>query len=55
MRVVLSGGERGSYRSVLLSNGVRRIGVNLTQLSIPKRKELDLKEKFQDALLYLYT
>lgn len=55
MRIVLSGGERGSYRSVLLANGVRRIGVNLTQLSIPKRKELDLKEKFQDALLYLYT
>lgn len=55
MRVVLSGGERGSYRSVLLSNGVRRIAINLTQLSIPKRKELDLQEKFQDALLYLYT
>lgn len=55
MRIVLSGGERGSYRSVLLANGVRRIGVNLTQLSIPKRKELDLKEKFEDALLYLYT
>jgi hypothetical protein len=55
MRVVLSGGEKGSYRSILLSNNVKRIAVNLTQLAIPKKKELILKELLDGADIYLYT
>lgn len=55
MRIIFSGGEKGSYRSVLLSNGVRRIAINVTQLSIPKRKELVLAEMFPDVELTLYA
>ena len=55
MRIVLSGGEKGSYRSVLLANGVKRIAVNLTQLAIPKKKELSLPEMFPGADITLYT
>jgi hypothetical protein len=55
MRIVLSGGEKGTYRSVLLSNGVRRIAVNLTQLSIPTKKTLSLPDMFPDAEITLYT
>lgn len=55
MRVVLSGGEKGSYRSVLVSNNVKRIAVNLTQLNIPKNKPLDLPALVGGASIYLYT
>lgn len=55
MRVVLSGGEKGSYRSILVGNGVKRIAVNLTQLNIPKTKELKLKDMLGGADIYLYT
>jgi hypothetical protein len=55
MRIVFSGAEKGSYRSVLLSNGVRRAALNLTQFSIPKRKELNLAEMFPDVELSLWT
>jgi hypothetical protein len=55
MRVVFSGGEKGSYRSVLVANGVRRVAINLTQFSIPKRKELVLPALFNDISLTLWT
>jgi hypothetical protein len=55
MRVVLSGAEKGSYRSVLLANGVKRMALNLTQFSIPKRKELALAEMFPGVELTLWT
>lgn len=55
MRIVLSGGEKGSYRSVLVSNGVRRVAVNLTQLNIPKTKDLRIKEMCGNADIYLFT
>jgi hypothetical protein len=55
VRVVLSGGEKGSHRSILTSNGVQRIAVNLTQLAIPKTKELVLSDLLKGAKAYLYT
>lgn len=55
MRVVLSGGEKGSHRRILLDNNVRNIAVNLTQLAIPKVKELNLKELLNGAKVYLTT
>ena len=55
MKVYFGGAEKGSYRSILLSAGVTSFAVNLTQLAIPKRKELVLSEKFQggDVLVYV--
>lgn len=44
MRIILSGAEKGSYRSVLMSNGVRRVALNITQFNVPKRKPLALPE-----------
>jgi len=55
VRIVFSGAEKGSYRSVLLSNGVRRVAINLTQFSIPKRKELLLPEMFPGVELTLWA
>ena len=55
MRIVLSGGEKGSFRSILTSNGVKRIAVNLTQLHIPKTKPVDLHKTLNGAQVYLYT
>lgn len=55
MRVILSGAEKGSYRSVLLSNGVKRMALNITQFAIPKRKELLLPEMFPNVELTLWT
>lgn len=55
MRVVFSGGEKGSYRSLLTTNGVKRIAINVTQLSVPKKKELNLRELVGDAEVYLYS
>ncbi len=55
MKVYFGGAEKGSYLSILLSAGVTSFGVNLTQLAIPKKKELVLSEKFKggDILVYL--
>ena len=55
MKVYFGGAEKGSYLSILLSAGVTSFGVNLTQLAIPKKKELVLSEKFKggDILIYL--
>lgn len=55
MKVALSGGERGAYRSVLLSMGVPRIAMNLTQFNIPKTKVVDLAEMFNGSEVVLYT
>lgn len=55
MRVVLANGERGASRSLLLTNKVRRIAINLTHLAVPTTKEMDLEEMFDGAELYLYT
>ena len=55
MKIVMSGGERSSYASVLVKTGVHRIALNLTQFRPPKNKELDLTTKFNGAEVYLYT
>ena len=55
MHVYFGGGEKGSHRSLLLSNGVQRIGVNLTHLSIPKTKEFNLEDVYKGASILLYT
>jgi hypothetical protein len=55
MKVYFGGAEKGSYRSILLSAGVTSFGVNVTQFPIPKRKELDLKEKFAGGNLLVYA
>lgn len=54
-RIVLSGGERTSYRSVLVKNGVQNIAINLSQLKIPTRKEFVLSENYGGAAITLYT
>ena len=55
MKVYFGGAEKGSYLSILLSAGVTSFGVNLTQLSIPKRKELILSDKFDGGDILVYT
>jgi hypothetical protein len=55
MRVYFGGAEKSMYSSMLLSAGVRRIGINLTHLSIPKKKQLDLKTKYESSDLLVYT
>jgi hypothetical protein len=55
VRIFLSGGEKGSHRTLLLSSGVTRVAVNLTQLAIPKRKEFSLPETFPGCEVLLYT
>lgn len=54
MRIVLSGGEKGSYRNLLVANQVKRIALNTTQLSIPK-KGLDFTQNFGGADIYVYS
>lgn len=55
MRVFFGGAEKGSYRRMLLDNHVKRFGVNLTHLPIPKKKEFSLSDLFQDNEILLYT
>jgi hypothetical protein len=55
VKVYFGGAEKGSYLSILLSAGVTSFGVNLTQLSIPKRKELILSDKFEGGDILVYT
>lgn len=55
MKVFLSGGEKGSHRSMLLAAGVKRIAVNLTQLNIPKKKEFSLETLMPGVEVMVYT
>lgn len=55
MQVVLSGAERGASRRLLLANKVERVGVNLSQLHIPKRNPLNLSDRFEGVEIWLYT
>ena len=55
MKIVLAGAERGASRRLLLANSVERLGVNLSQLSVPKTKSFDLNEVFGGAEVWLYT
>ena len=55
MRIALSGGEKGSFRNILVANGVPRIAFNLTQYNIPKTKEVNLTDLLGGAEVFLYT
>lgn len=55
MKIALSGGEKGTYRNILVENNAPHIALNLTQLSIPKTKVLNLKELLGGADVYVYT
>lgn len=55
MKVFFGGAEKGSYRSLLLSVGAKRFGINLTHYAVPKRKALDLNEVFAGNEIILYT
>lgn len=55
MIVYLGGGEKGAHRSLLISNNVVNIAVNVTQLAIPKVKEFTIPDTFGDASVLVYT
>lgn len=55
MKVYFGGAEKGAHRSILLSSGVTRFGMNLTHFPIPKKKALDLTTTFQGHEVILYT
>lgn len=55
MKIYFGGAEKGMYASMLLSSDVTRIGLNLTHFAIPKKKVLDLNDKFKGAELLVYT
>jgi len=55
MKIFFGGAEKGMYASMLTAQGISRLGVNLTHFSIPKKKVLDLKDKFNNSELLVYT
>lgn len=55
MKIFLGGAEKGTHRSLLLASNVKRVSVNITHLSIPKRKEFDPEQVFGGAELLVYT
>ena len=55
VKIYFGGAEKGMYASMLLSAKVSRLGINLTHLSIPKKKVLNLSEKFNGSELLVYT
>jgi hypothetical protein len=55
LRVVLSGGEKGTYRNILTAHNVSSIALNFTQYSVPKTKNVDLRELLGGAAVFVYT
>lgn len=55
MKVILSGGEKGTFRNILTANKAPAIALNLTQYSVPKTKAVDLRQLFKGADVYIYT
>lgn len=55
MKVFFGGAEKGTYRRMLLANGVRNYGINLTHLQVPKKKEFSLSDTFEGNDLLVYT
>lgn len=55
MKVVLSGGEKATYRNVLVDNKAPAIALNLTQYSVPKTKVVNLRELLGNAEVFVYT
>jgi len=54
VKIFLSGGEKSSHRSLLLTSGVQRLGVNISHLALPKRKEFDFNTTFKGTEICLY-
>ena len=55
MKIYFGGAEKGMYASMLTSAGVTSFGINLTHFNIPKKKLLNLSEKFNNGNLLVYT
>lgn len=55
MKIALSGGEKGTFRNILIANKAPRIALNLTQYNVPKTKVVDLRELLGGAEVYVYT
>lgn len=55
MKIILSGGERSSYRSVLVKNHVPNIAINLTPFKVPTKTEFIINEQFGGAAVTLYA
>ena len=55
VKVFFGGAEKGSYRSLLVANNVKRFGINLTHFAIPKKKELIIPEMFNNGEVLVYT
>lgn len=55
MKVILTGGEKGTYRNLLVAQKVPHIALNVTQYAIPKTKAVDLKELLGGAEVTVYT
>jgi len=55
LRIALSGGEKGTYRNILIANNAPRIALNLTQYNVPKTKEVNLVDLLGGAEVFLYT
>jgi hypothetical protein len=55
MEIYFGGAEKGTHRSLLLTNGVSKMGINVTHLPIPKKKEFDPASVFGGAELLVYT
>ena len=55
MKIYFGGAEKGSYRNMLLASNVKRFGINLTHLPIPKKKEQDLSVMFNGGEVLLYV
>jgi hypothetical protein len=55
MKIFFGGAEKGMYASMLAQAQVTRYGINLTHFAIPKKKVLDLKDKFNGGELFLYA
>lgn len=54
MKIILTGGEKGTYRNLLVSQQVPSIALNITQYAIPKTKATDLKELLGGAEVTVY-
>ncbi len=55
MKIALSGGEKGTFRNILTSMNVPCIALNVSQFTVPKTKELNLRELLNGAEVVVYS
>ena len=55
MKIVMTGGEKGTYRNLLVAEQVPRIALNVTQYAIPKTKATDLHALLGGAEVTVYS